>query len=416
MESATLAALAAIAACAVLAPVLAEVTRRARIPRVVFEILLGVTVGPQVLGWVHPEPVIDGFAELGLAFLIFLAGFEIDLQRVRGKPIKKATIGFGVSLLLGLGCGVVLTWSGLTMGQLIVGLALTTTALGTLLPILQDNDALSSDLGTFTLAIGTLGEFGPIVAVALLLTADNPGQTAVLLLVFAALSVGAAVLAFRSRPPRVLALLRKHLHSTAQLPIRVVVLLLVALLWVASSLGLDVLLGAFVAGVILRLFTAGEDNEAMESKLEGIAYGFFIPLFFIVSGTRFDVRSIVEDPSIALRVPLYLALFLLVRGLPTFVFHRHDLPRRSVGALSLLASTQLPLVVVITEIGLHSGRMRPSTASALVGAALLSVLIFPQVGLALWRKDRAAAGAAVGGGSSPEGAAGAAPSFGVVEP
>jgi len=416
MESAALSALAAIAACAVLAPLLAEATRRARIPRVIYEILLGVIVGPQLLGWVHSEPVVDGFAELGLAFLIFLAGFEIDVQRVRGAPIKKATIGFGVSLVLGLGSGAVLAWSGFTMGQLIVGLAITTTALGTLLPILQDNDAVSSELGTYTLAIGTLGEFGPIVAVALLLTGDNPGHTAALLALFAALSVGAASLAFRSHPPRALALMRKHLHSTAQLPIRVVVLLLVSLLWVASSLGLDVLLGAFVAGVILRLFTVGEDTHAMDSKLEGIAYGFFIPLFFIVSGTRFDVRSLVEDPSIALRVPIYLGLFLFVRGLPTLLLHGNDLPRRSVWALSLLASTQLPLVVVITEIGLRSGRMRPSDASALVGAALLSVLIFPQFGLALWRKDRASSAAEVGAGTSSDGAGGAAPSLGVGEP
>lgn len=387
MEREVLIALAVIAACAAITPLLAEYTPGRRVPRVVYEILLGIVVGPFVLGWVEPNEVIDGFSELGIAFLMFLAGFEIDLQRVRGRPIKRAVSGWFLSLTLGIGVGFVLMESGLVVSDLIVGLAITTTALGTLLPILQDAKVLETDLGTRIMAIGTAGEFLPIVAVALLLSGDAPVHTLVLLGVFVAVSLLAAVLAFRSHPPKLVLLLQRHLHSTAQLPIRFIVLLIVVLLLVANTLGLDVLLGAFVAGVVVRLATTGEDTRAIDSKLEGIAYGFFIPLFFVVSGTHFDVEALAAEPATLLRVPLFLVLMLVARAVPTYLLNGDAVSNRARLGLSFLAATQLPLVVVITEIGLRTDQMLPSNAAALVGAGLLSVLIFPLIGLALAKAD-----------------------------
>lgn len=375
--------MAVIAACAVMAPILCEYLPGPKIPRVVYEIVLGIVVGPQVLHWAGQSDVVDGFAEFGLAFLIFLAGFEIEIDRVKGRPINLAVGGWVLSLAVGGAAGFVLMHSGFVLSELIVGMAITTTALGTLLPIVADSNLLRTRAGAHLMAIGTVGEFLPIVAVALLLSSANPVRTAGLLVVFVLLSLASANLALRTHPPRLVALLVKHLNSTAQLPVRVIVLLLVLLLVVAHSLGLDVLLGAFVAGVLLRLMTAGEQVSTVVSKLDGIAYGFFIPFFFIVSGTRFDLRSLTEDPTDLIRVVVFLVLMLVARGVPTYLVLRREAGQRVRLALSFMAATQLPLVVVVTQLGVQTGRMRPANAAALVAAGLLSVMIFPLVAMRL---------------------------------
>lgn len=398
MEPTDIATLALIASAAVLAPLLAELLRRFRIPGVVIEIGLGIVIGPQVLGLGEIGAVEKGLSELGLAFLMFLAGFEIDFAKIRGAPLTRASVGWLMSLALAFALSWALVAEGFALSALIVGLALTSTALGTLLPMLRDSGAIDTRFGAFVLAVGTLGEFGPIVAVALLLTGDNPGGTAMLLVAFVGIAAGAAALASRSHTPRVLALLQKHLNSSAQLPVRISVLLVVLLVWVASELGLDVLLGAFAAGIVVRLFTVGEHQHAIGTKLEAIGFGFLIPIFFVVSGMKFDLEALTSAPSTMLRVPVFLAMFLVVRGVPALVLYRGDLPKSDLVPLALFSATALPLVVVITEIGLSTGRMLPANAAALVGAGMLSVLIFPLVGFALRRRadpalDEIAAGA-----------------------
>ena len=250
------------------------------------------------------------------------------------------------------------------------------------------------------LAVGTVGEFLPIVAIALLLTSDNPGATALLLVVFIVLAVGATLVATRARSPRVVGLMQRHLNSSAQLPVRVAVLMVVGLVWVASHLGLDVLLGAFAAGIIVRLFTAGEEQHAVGSKLEAIGFGFLVPIFFVVSGMKFDLDALTSDPTTLLRVPLFLALFLVVRGLPALLLYRKDLPRPDRAALAFFSATALPLVVVITGIGLDTGRMRPENAAALVGAGMLSVLLFPLIGFAIRRRAGSSPGTADDAGAA----------------
>lgn len=392
MEPSDIATLAVIASVAVLAPLLAELLRRFRIPGVVIEIGLGIVIGPQVLAIAEINTVEKSLSELGLAFLMFLAGFEIDFQKIKGPPLTRATVGWLMSLALAFALAWVLVAEGFALSALIVGLALTSTALGTLLPMLRDSGALDTRFGAFVLAVGTLGEFGPIVAVALLLTGDNPGGTALLLVAFVAIAAGAAAVASRSHTPKVLAVLQKHLHSSAQLPVRISVLLVVLLVWVASELGLDVLLGAFAAGIVVRLFTAGDDQHAIGTKLEAIGFGFLIPIFFIVSGMKFDLEALTSEPSTLLRVPIFLAMFLIVRGVPALVLYRRDLPTSDLVPLALFSATALPLVVVITEIGLSTDRMLPENAAALVGAGMLSVLLFPLIGFALRRRNDRVAG------------------------
>lgn len=371
-----LASLVLICLAAVIAPLLAEWLRRLRIPAVVLEIGLGIVIGPQVLNLAQPDELVQAFASLGLCFLMFLAGFDIDLDRVKGAPLKRALAGWVISLAIAFALAFVLTETGVVVSTLLIGLVLTTTALGTLLPMLRDSGMAETRLGAFVLAIGSVGEFGPIVAIALLLTGDNPARTSLLLVAFIVLAVVAALLAARPTPPRVVGLLSKHLNSSSQLPVRLSVLAVVLLVWVASELGLDVLLGAFTAGVVVRLFSQGDDAPVVASKLEAIGFGFMIPVFFVVSGMTFDVAALASDPTTLLRLPLFCGLFLVVRGIPALLLYR-DRPLRERGALAFFSATALPLVVVITGIGTATGRILPVNAAALVGAGMLSVLVYP---------------------------------------
>jgi Kef-type K+ transport system membrane component KefB len=369
-----------IAAAAVLAPILAEQSR-GHIPSVVLELGLGIVMGPYVLRLVHPNALVSGLSDMGLAFLMFLAGFEVDPNRIKGRPLRLATQGWFVSLALALGLGFALVSSGLAIDTLIVGLALTTTALGTLLPVLSDAGVLATRFGDYVVGVGTAGEFGPIVLVAVLLAHKDPAISFALLVAFVVVATTTAFLATRPQPPKVVALLRRHLHSSAQLPVRVSVFLVLLLVYLAFELGLDVLLGAFAAGIVVRLLIAGEDSEVVESKLEAIGFGFLIPIFFIVSGIHFDLHILLTRPSALVRLVMFLGMMLVVRGAPALLLYRRVLSGAERVVLAFLSATGLPLIVVITSIGTAEGRMRPENAAALVGAGLLSVLVFPAVGL-----------------------------------
>jgi Kef-type K+ transport system membrane component KefB len=385
-SSTTLPTLALIAAAVALAPLLADVLRSVRLSGAVVEIVLGIVLGPSVLGWTHRDNVIDTIAEIGLVFLLFLAGYEIDVPALRGRPLRLASTGWVVSLVLGLVTGLLLAGEGLSAKALVVGLALTTTALGTLLPIARDADLLEGPLGPHLLAVGAAGEFGPIVAIALLLTGQNPSRTAALLVAFAVLAVVAALVARRPLPPRLRHLMSHTLHTSGQLPVRVALVIVAALVWVASTFGLDILLGAFAAGMVVRLLVHGAEDPGdihlVEGKLEAVGFGVFVPFFFVVSGMRFDLDAL-GHASTLVKVPLFLLAFLVVRGLPVLALYRTALPRALVTPFALMASTALPLIVVITDLGVSTGQMTQADASALVGAGLLSVLLLPSIGVAL---------------------------------
>lgn len=384
-----------IAVAAVLAPIIAEGLRRfVPVPEVVIEILLGIMLGPFVLNLVKPNTIVSALSDFGLTYLMFLAGTELELTTMRRGHPGRAVGSWGVSLLFALGVGLVLHSTGLVLDHVVVALCFTTTALGTLLPILRDAGVLQTKLGPSVLSVGAIGEFGPIVAVAVLLTNRDPRLTFLLLVLFVSVAVIAALLAMQVHPPRFVALMRRHLHSTSQLPVRISVLLVILLVYLATELSLDVLLGAFAAGVVVRLFITGEDSEPITSKLEAIGFGFLIPIFFIESGITFDLHALVHQPKVLLLVPLFTAIFLLTRGVPTWAFFRGVLTRLEARSLAVLASTGLPIIVVITTIGVDEHRMKPQNAAALVAAGMLSVLIYPLLALG-WldkRSGRSAAG------------------------
>jgi Kef-type K+ transport system membrane component KefB len=370
---------------AVLAVIVSDVAARwVPVPTVVLEILGGILVGPAVFGFAHDNVIVSAFSQLGLTVLMFLAGYEIQMSRVAGAPLRSACLGWAGSLVLGITAGIVVVTvarpeEGVSAGVL-VGLIFTTTALGTVLPILRDTGELDTPFGTFILAAGALGEFGPILAMAVLLSGESAIHTIVVLVLF--VGIAAAVLAAASRPasPRIARLMQNTLTTSGQLGVRVAMLLVIFLAWVAGHLGLDVLLGAFTAGLVARLFFSGTDEETQEAtmaRLEGVGFGFLVPIFFVVSGIRFDLDSLLSAPSALILIPVALVLFLLIRGVPTYLALHGALAGRDRLGAGIYAATALPLVVVITSLGVEDGRLTEATAAALVGAGMLSVLLFP---------------------------------------
>ncbi|MFB6529597.1 MULTISPECIES: cation:proton antiporter [unclassified Streptomyces] len=372
-----------IMAIAVLAPLLAYgVGRRLPVPLVIFEILLGILIGPDVLDWARPDALIDGLSELGLAMLIFLAGYEIEFGKVRGDTLRRSVWAWLAALALGLATGVLLG-GGYTKG-VFIGVALTSTALGTVLPVLRDSGDLHGRFGSVVMAFGAVGEFGPIIAMALLLSGRGAAESTVLLAVFAALTAGAVFWALRPRPPWFSRIIAKTLHTSGQFAVRFVFLLLALMLGASEALGLDILLGAFAAGLVTRLVLTGaapESGPQILEKIEGVGFGFLVPVFFVVTGIEFDLASLLDGGRTLLLLPVFLLLFLAVRGGPIWFLAPRDLDRRDRGGLVLYGSTALPLVVAITTIGVDEKTMTAGEAAALVGAGMLSVLVFPLVAL-----------------------------------
>ncbi|MET9664768.1 cation:proton antiporter [Streptomyces sp. NPDC006475] len=375
-----------IMAAAVLAPLLAYGCGRwIRIPLVIFEILLGILLGPDVLGWAHTGTVIDTLSNLGLAMLIFLAGYEIDFAAIRGDTLRRSIWAWLISLVLGLGIALALTGAQIDT-TVVIGTALTSTALGTVLPILRDSGDLHGRFGTVMLAFGAVGEFGPIIAMALLLSGRRPGESAALLVAFAAVTAAAVFWALRPRRPWFSTVIEKTLHSSAQFAVRFVMLLLVSMLGLSVVFGLDTLLGAFAAGLLTRLILNGAapgSSEEILGRIEAMGFGFLVPLFFIVTGIEFDLASLLDGGRALALLPAFLLLFLVVRGLPAYLLAPRDLHGADRRALTLFASTCLPLVVAITTIGLEEKALDAGEAAALVGAAMVSVLVFPLVALKL---------------------------------
>jgi Kef-type K+ transport system membrane component KefB len=379
------------AVVAVLAPVLVALLPGPRIPQVVVLLAGGVLVGPEVLGWAD-RAEIDLLANVGLGFLFLLAGYELDLHLFRERAGRLAMAGWLLTVALAAGLVGVLAAAGFVHAFVPVALALTTTALGTLLPILHDNDLLGGRFGRYLLAAGAVGELFPIFAIALFLGASNKF---VALGSLAAVGVLAVVLSFAPRlvrGNRLERILREGQGSTSQTTVRLTVVLLLLLLVIAEDFGLDVVLGAFVAGIVLRRWAPG-DVEALEGKLDAIGYGFFIPLFFVASGMTLDVRSIAEAPG---RLLSFFVLLLVIRGVPSLFLYRRDLPAVQRTQMMFLTATALPLLVALAEIGLRNGTMLRENAAALVGAGALSVLVYPMAAVAIERRRRAAARPAVG--------------------
>ena len=380
----TYGALLAVVVVSAMTPILVGLMpERARFPQVVFLLAGGVIIGPEVLGWAAPADV-SLLSELGLGFLFLLAGYELDLHVMQQKTGRLAGFSWLTSLVIALALALVLAATGQLNSVVAVSIAMTTTALGVLMPILKDNGLFQTRLGRHVFAAGAVGELGPIVAMALFLGARRPGVALIVLVLFAAGVIALAFAPARLRLPKTAAVLLRSEHGTGQSTLRITIALLVALLAVASSLGFDAVFGAFLAGMVLRRWAPG-DVEALERKLDIVGWGVFIPIFFVSSGMGLDVVSIAERPLLPLA---FLVIMLLIRGGPALAWYRHQLPLRGRFQLALMTATSLPLLVALTGLAVDNQTMTTQSAAALVGAGAVSVLVFPIAAISLGRTRR----------------------------
>lgn len=373
----------AVAVVALAAPVLLGLLPRLRVPQVVLLIAGGVVIGPQVLGLGSPGDV-RLLAEVGLGFVFLLAGYEVDLRLFAQDAGRRAIVAWLVSVVLAVGVVGVLALAGVVRAYVPAALGMTTTALGTLLPVLRERGMLGGRLGRYLLAAGAVGELFPIVAIAVFLGTQNRFVALISLASVAVLAVGLSVVPrVVRRGGRLATVIEVGQHETTQTVLRGTVLLLILLIAVADRFHLDAVLGAFLAGVVLRRW-AGPSAPTLEFKLDAIGYGFFVPVFFVYSGMGLDIRSIAEAP---LRVLLFFALMLAVRGGPALLVYRGVLTLRERTQTALVTATALPLLVALAEIGLRNGTMLRENAAALVGAGVLTVLVLPALATALHRPD-----------------------------
>jgi Kef-type K+ transport system membrane component KefB len=373
---------------ALAAPLALGFAPRGRVPAVVLEIVVGVVVGPSVLGWVEADLVVSVVAVLGLAFLLFLAGLEIDLRRLRGSVLRLALLGYAATLLLGLALGGGLALVDWVRSPVLVAIALSATSLGLVVPVLKDARTLDSGLGQAVVAAASVADFAAIVLLSLFFSTSESatGTRVALLMLFAALvGVTALVAVAVARSMSLGAVVTRLQDSTAEIRVRAAVLLLVGFVALAARLGLETILGAFLAGAVVGMVDRDTSTHPrFRTKLEAMGYGFLIPVFFVSSGLHLDLAGLLDDPSALARVPVLAVALLVVRGVPALLLARQYAPR-SVMAAGLLQATSLPFLVTAGQIGVATGTISEVTAAALVCAGLLSVVAFPAIALGLLR-------------------------------
>ena len=369
---------------AALAPIISRLVP-GRPPQVLFLILGGVLIGPHMLGFADSD-AIELIAGLGLGFLFLLAGYELDPGLLRERAGRQAVLAWSISAVLAVAVVGGLAALGFVQAFVPVSIALTTTALGTLLPILREQNILTGVFGRFVFAAGAVGELFPIIAISLFLGAYKTWWEAVIIASIAGLAFLLARLTRLLRRTWLAAIVRENRHATSQSTMRITVVLLLGLLLITQRFGVEAALGAFFAGMVLRP-TSSEHHDELDEKLDAVGYGFFIPVFFVSSGMALDIQSIVENPA---RLLVFFALLLAVRGAPALLVYRTTLPVRQRIEMTFLTATALPLLVALSEIGIDSGVMLPENAAALVGAGVLSIAIFPLIATRLHRPTQPA--------------------------
>jgi Kef-type K+ transport system membrane component KefB len=389
MPELSLAGVVVVVAVAFAVPLLLGLFPRLRLPSVVLEIVVGIILGPSLLNWVQVDVPLQVLSLLGLAFLLFLAGLEIDVHRLRGRLLGLVTVGFAASFAIGLAVSGGLGAVGLVDTPLLVAIILTATSLGVVIPVLKDAGQVESEFGQLVIAAASIADFGAVILLSLFFSREASGPGAQLLLigglVLLAVLVGLG-LARAGRWMRLSEDLGRLQDSSAQIRVRGAVLLLALLVWVAQRLGLEVILGAFMAGALLRVVDRDEmvTHPNFRVKLEALGYGFLVPVFFVVSGVRFNLQALTGNPGNLRLVPLFLAVLLVVRGLPAWLYRSRVGSRHSMVA-GLLQATSLPFIVAATQIGIELGKLDQATGAALVAAGLLSVLLFPLAALTILR-------------------------------
>lgn len=377
---------------AFLAPLVLGFRPRLRLPAVVLEILLGILIGPSGLGWVKVDAPVQILSLVGLAFLLFLAGLEIDVNRLRGRTLRVTGAGFVLSVAIGIVVGFALHAGGFVKSPLFIAIVLSATSLGVIVPVLKDSEMISSPFGQLVIAAASIADFGAIILLSLFFSGRGATDTAgklILLGLFGALVavIGLAV-ARAERSMGLSQVLLRLQDTTAQIRVRGAFVLLIGFVALAEQVGLETILGAFAAGALLGLIDRDQvmTHPQFRLKLEAAGFGLFIPIFFVTSGLRFDLNALFSSASTVARVPLFLLALLLVRGLPALVY-TPQVGRTQAAIAGLLQATSLPFIVTASMIGQQIGVITKPTAAGLIAAGLLSVVIFPAAGLSLLRRS-----------------------------
>lgn len=372
---------------------------RLRLPAIVLEILFGILIGPSVLGWVTPDLPVSILSLIGLSFLLFLAGLEIDVRRLRGRTLTVTATGFALSFAIGIVVGFGLTAGGFVKSPLFIAIVLVSTSLGVIVPVLKDSENIGSDFGQLVIAAASIADFGAIILLSLFFSGKGSTSTTgtlILLGIFAllVLLIGLTIAGVEHSRGLSRVLVRLQ-DTTAEIRVRGAFVLLLGFVALADNVGLETILGAFAAGALLSLIDRDEmmTHPEFRTKLEAAGFGIFIPVFFVTTGLHFDVNALFSSLSTVARIPLFLLAMLIVRGLPALLYDPL-LGRPKALIAGLLQATTLPFIVAATQIGLQIGVVTQASAAALIAAGLLSVIIFPATGLALLRRGTPAQDAA----------------------
>src|SRR4051794_4521293 len=377
-----------VVAIAFTAPFLLGLFPSVRLPSVVLEIVAGIIVGPSVLGWAENDETVAVVATIGLAFLLFLAGIEIEFHKLRGRILRVALGGFAVSLVIAVVVAFGLKAAGVVQTPLLVAIVLSATSLGVIIPLLKDAGESSTTFGQLVIAAGSIADFGAIILLSVFFSGE--GSTGSTLLLIGSLFGIAAAVFFAVRGAEhsgaVMRALVRLQDTTAQIRVRAAVVLLIGFAALAEQFGLEAILGAFAAGAVLTLVDEDLDmtHPLFRTKLEAMGFGFFVPVFFVTTGLKFDLNALLDHPSNLVKVPVFLVALLAVRGLPALAYRSTIGSERTVVA-GILQATSLPFIVAATTIGVDMGLMGSAESSALIAAGLLSVLLFPLAGLTLLR-------------------------------
>jgi Kef-type K+ transport system membrane component KefB len=386
--------LAIVAAAALAAPLALGLVPRVRLPAIVLEIVLGIVIGPQVLGWVAIDTPVQVMSLLGLAFLLMLAGLEVEYERFRGRVLGLTALGYAISFLLGLLIGFSLHAAGLVKSALLIGIVLSATSLGIVIPVLKDAGQVGTPFGQLVAASASIAEIATIVLLSLFFSREAGGIGAKLVLLglfglfgLFVLAVGVAVLG-AEHSMRVSAALLRLQDTTAEIRIRGAFVLLTVFVVLAERLGIEAILGAFLAGAIVKLVDRDQamTHPQFRQKLEAVGYGVFVPVFFVATGVSFELNALFANATNLARVPIFLAALLVARGLPALVY-KSLMTRAQTVAAALLQATSLSFLVVAGQIGVQLDLVRPVVYAALVAAGLLSVLLFPLTALTLLRAE-----------------------------
>lgn len=363
------------------APLIHHAIKRTRVPAVVIEIVLGMIIGPDVLGWVKADDTVKVVSTIGLSVLLYLAGNEIDIHSLRGRIGRQALVGFGGTLILAYAAGTLLDATDVAHEPLLIAVILTATSLGIVAPVLKDSMQSATPIGQFVLAGAAIGDGAAIVLLSLLFSKDTTSASARGLLLGSFVVIVASFAWIGSRRTMKMPLGRlliKLQDTNAQIRVRGTMVIVLAFAVLADRLGLEAILGAFVAGVLVNALDGNAEvtHPLLKVKLDAIAFGFLVPVFFVTSGITFDLSSLLDDPSRLAPVPVFLAALLVVRGLPALAFHG-TLGWRGSFSSGLLLATSLPFIVAATQIGVAAGTLTPEIAAAMVAAGLISALVFP---------------------------------------